>query len=137
MALGGLDTGISPLELAAAYATIANDGKYIEPTFYTKVENRLAKTVVKSTQSNQKVFSKEVAFIVKSLLTEPVVGKNGTATYCKIKDIDVAAKTGTTNEEYDRWLCGFTPYYTTAVWVGCDNPKTIDNPKNVPTFPLI
>ncbi len=131
LALGGLDTGISPLELAAAYATIANDGKYIEPTFYTKVENRLAKTVVKSTQSKQKVFSKEVAFIIKNLLTEPVLGKNGTATYCKIKDIDVAAKTGTTNDEFDRWLCGFTPYYTAVTWFGFDKNETIEfNKKN-------
>lgn len=131
LALGGLDTGISPLELAAAYATIANDGKYIEPTFYTKVENRLAKTVVKSSQTKNKAFSKEVAFIIKNLLTEPVNGKNGTATYCKIKDIDVAAKTGTTNEEYDRWLCGFTPYYTAVTWFGFDKNETIEfNKKN-------
>ena len=131
LALGGLDKGITPLELAAAYATIANDGNYIEPTFYTRVENRLAKTVVKSSQSKSRAFSKEVAFILQDLLREPVIGTHGTATYCKIKGIDVAAKTGTTNNEYDRWLCGFTPYYTAVTWFGFDLNETIEfNKKN-------
>ena len=131
LALGGLDKGISPLELAGAYATIANNGKYIEPTFYTKVENRLAKTIIKSKQEKHKAFSKEVAYILQDLLTEPVNGKNGTATYCKIDGISVAAKTGTTNEEYDRWLCGFTPYYTAVTWFGYDLNETINfNKKN-------
>ena len=131
LALGGLDKGITPLELAAAYSTIANDGNYIEPSFYIKVENRLAKTVVKPNQKKYKAFSKEVAFIIQDLLREPVIGSHGTATYCKIKNIDVAAKTGTTNNEYDRWLCGFTPYYTAVTWFGFDVNETIDfNKKN-------
>ena len=125
LALGGLDKGISPLEMTAAYACIANDGIYIEPTFYTKIENQVGKTVVKSKQTKKKALSKEVAYILKSLLTEPVVGSQGTAKYCKISGIDVAAKTGTTNEEYDRWLCGFTPYYTASTWFGYDLNETI------------
>ena len=75
VAYTGLDKGITPLELAAAYATIANDGNYIEPTFYTRVENRLAKTVVKSSQSKSRAFSKEdIIFndivIIKTILDE-------------------------------------------------------------------
>ena len=131
LALGGLDKGISPLEMAAAYATIANDGKYIEPTFYTKIENQTGKTILKTTQKHKNVFSKEVAFILKDLLTEPVTGTSGTANYCKISGIDVAAKTGTTNDDFDRWLCGFTPYYTAATWFGFDKNETIKfNNKN-------
>lgn len=131
LALGGLDKGISPLEMAVAYACIANDGIYIEPTFYIKIENSIGKTVIKSTPAKKRVISKEVAFIVKSLLTSPVEDSNGTAKYCKISGIDVAAKTGTTNEEYDRWLCGFTPYYTAVTWFGFDLNETINfNGKN-------
>ena len=125
LALGGLDKGISPLEMAVAYATIANDGIYIEPTFYTKIENSSGDIIVKPKQDKKKVYSKEVAFIVKSLLTEPVEGNLGTAKYCKIDNIDVAAKTGTTNDDYDRWLCGFTPYYTATTWFGFDYNETI------------
>lgn len=125
LALGGLDKGISPLEMAGAYACIANDGIYIEPTFYTKIENSIGKVVVKSKQTKKRILSDDVCYIVKSLLTEPVTGSQGTANYCKISGIDVAAKTGTTNDEYDRWLCGFTPYYTAVTWFGFDLNETI------------
>lgn len=131
LALGGLDKGISPLEMAAAYCTIANDGIYIEPTFYTKIENQAGERVVKTKQKKKRVYSKDTAYSVKSLLTEPVTGSKGTAKYCKIDGIDVAAKTGTTNDEYDRWLCGFTPYYTATTWFGFDKNETIRfNKKN-------
>ena len=64
------------------------------------------------------------AFVVKDILTEPVKS-GGTATICAMDQMSVAAKTGTTNNDYDRWLCGFTPYYTAAVWYGYDNSATI------------
>ena len=131
LALGGLQKGISPLEMAGAYATIANDGEYIEPTFYTQIDNKSGKTILKTTQEKRKVVSKEVAYIVKEILTQPVIGNNGTATYCKISGVDVAAKTGTTDENYDRWLCGFTPYYTAVTWYGYDENESIEyNKKN-------
>ena len=126
LALGGLDKGISPLQMAGAYSTVANDGVYIEPTFYTQIDRKNGAKVLESKQKSRKVFSKEVAYILKSILTQPVVGENGTATYCKISGVDVAAKTGTTDENYDRWLCGFTPYYTAVTWYGFDQNETID-----------
>lgn len=118
LALGGLHEGASSLQMAMAYAAIANDGLYIEPTFYTKVEDSNGNTILEPKQESEQVMSKENAFIEKSILTAPVTGANGTATYCKISGMDVAAKTGTTNDDYDRWLCGFTPYYTAATWYG-------------------
>ena len=126
LSLGGLDSGISPLQMAGAYATIANDGEYIEPTFYTKAETSNSKTIVQVKQKKKKVFSKEVAYIIKELLTEPVKGSYGTATYCSISGMDVAAKTGTTDDNYDRWLCGFTPYYTGVTWYGYDKNESIN-----------
>lgn len=125
LALGGLDKGISPLQMAGAYATIANDGVYIEPVFYSKVLNKNNDVVLTVKQKKKRVFSKEVAYIVKELLTQPVKGKYGTATYCAIQGMDVAAKTGTTDENYDRWLCGFTPYYTAVNWFGFDRNESI------------
>lgn len=130
LSLGGLEKGISPLEMAGAYATIANDGVYIEPTFYTKIEKG-NRTVVKSKQKKKRVVSKEVAYVLKQLLKQPVEGSSGTATYCKIAGVDVAAKTGTTDSNFDRWLCGFTPYYTAVTWFGFDQNERIEfNKKN-------
>ncbi|MFR2571542.1 MAG: transglycosylase domain-containing protein, partial [Clostridia bacterium] len=125
LSLGGLEKGITPLEMAAAYATIANNGTYIEPTFYTEVINKSGKVVAKAKPKTKKVISEQVAYIVKEILTQPVKGNNGTAKYCSISGMDVAAKTGTTDDNYDRWLCGFTPYYTAATWFGYDKNETI------------
>lgn len=112
---------VTPLEMAAAYAAIANDGVYIEPTFYTKVEDSNGNTIIEATQETRRVMSEDNAYILKSILTAPV--KSGTATNCTISGMEVAAKTGSTDEYKDRWLCGFTPYYTAATWFGFDTPE--------------
>ena len=124
LALGGTTNGATPLEMAAAYSAIANDGVYITPTFYTKVEDSSGNTVLTPKQEQTRVISEQNAYIVKSILQEPVKS-GGTATYCAISGMDVAAKTGTTDDDYDRWLCGFTPYYAGACWFGYDQPETV------------
>lgn len=123
LSIGGLYTGISTLEMAAAYATIANDGEYREPLFYTEVKDADGKTVLKAKQEKREVFSKQTAYIVKDMLTSVVTDAGATASYCRISGIDVAAKTGTTNGDVDRWLCGFTNYYSGATWYGYDKNK--------------
>ena len=124
-ALGAVSYGISPLEMAAAYAAIANDGVYIEPTFYTKVEDSSGNVIIESKQDSRRVFSEGNAYILKSLLKQPVEGSQGTARVCRMNNIDVGAKTGTTQDEKDVWLCGFTPYYTASTWVGYDKPERV------------
>ncbi len=123
LAIGGLSEGISPLEMAGAYSAIANNGEYIKPTFYTKVVDSEGNTVLTPNQERKRVISEQNAYIVKSILQEPV--KKGTATYCAISGMDVAAKTGTTDDSKDRWLCGFTPYYAAACWFGYDSPEEV------------
>ena len=135
LAIGGMTYGVSPLEMAAAYATVANDGNYIQPTFYTKVEDSDGKVVLEPKQKTEKVCSAETAYIVKNLMQSVINGADGyagTAKYCAINGIDVAAKTGTTNSSKDRWLCGFTNYYACAAWYGFDDPKRINYPGTNP-----
>lgn len=124
LALGGMAYGISPLEMAAAYATIANDGEYITPIFYTKMVDRDGNTILEPKQEKRRVFSELNAYLLKELLTEPTKS-GGTASNCTISGMSVGAKTGTTNEKKDKWLCGFTPYYTAATWYGYDTPTQI------------
>lgn len=124
--LGGLTHGATPLEMAGAYATIANGGEYITPTFYSKLVDSQGKTVLQPKQEKRRVMSEGTAYITKSILKEPVVGSNGTATNCKISGMDVGAKTGTTDSNKDRWLCGITPYYAAATWFGFDDPEVIN-----------
>ncbi len=124
LAIGGITHGISPLEMAAAYGTIANDGMYIEPTFYTKVMDANGNVVLTPNQKQQRVFTEQVAYITRSITEEPTK-PGGTATYCTISGKEVCAKTGTTDGSKDRWLCGMTPYYSAAVWFGYDDPEEI------------
>ena len=124
LAIGGMTHGASPLEMAAAYGTIANDGVYITPTFFTKVVDASGTTVLTPKQESRRVFSEQTAYLTKSILQEPVKS-GGTATYCAISGKDVAAKTGTTDKSYDRWLCGFTPYYAAGTWFGFDENEEV------------
>lgn len=125
LALGGLTNGSSTLEQAGAYGAIANDGKYIEPTFYTKVVDASGNVYLQPKQEKRTIMSKSAAYIVKDILTGPVVKSGGTATMCSIPGMSVAAKTGTTDDNSDRWLCGFTEYYVAAVWYGYDDREEV------------
>ena len=124
LAIGGMTHGASPLEMASAYGTIANDGVYITPTFYTKVVDSSGNTVLTPNQEETRVFSEQTAYLAKQIGMEPTKS-GGTATYCAIKGMDVVAKTGTTDNSNDRWLCGFTPYYAAATWFGFDNNEEV------------
>ena len=124
LGIGGMTHGASPLEMAAAYGTIANDGVYITPTFYTKVVDKDGNTVLTPNQEETRVFSEQTAYLAKQIGMEPTKS-GGTATYCAISGMDVVAKTGTTDNSNDRWLCGFTPYYSAATWFGYDSNEEV------------
>ena len=124
LAIGGMNIGITPLEMAGAYASIANDGVYTKPTFYTKVVDSNGNTVLTPEQPKTKVISEQNAYIARSIMKEPTLS-GGTATYCSISGMETCAKTGSTDKYKDRWLCGMTPYYTAACWWGFDTPEPL------------
>ncbi len=129
LALGAKE--YSTLQIAAGYATIANDGKYIEPTFYSKVTDAQGNTIIEPHQKNEQVFGKSESYVIKSIVMEPTKS-GGTATYCNkgMNGFDICAKTGTADNSKDRWLCEFTTYYTAACWYGYDTPETVRNSGN-------
>ncbi len=125
LALGGVSEGISPLEMAGAYATIANDGVYIEPTFYIKVEDSNGNVVMEKKQETHRVISEQNAYLLQSLLTEPtgtgISGTSGaTATRAVVKGQQTCGKTGTADDTLITWFCGFTPYYSGAMYFAYD-----------------
>lgn len=103
---------------------IANDGVYTTPTFYTKVVDSNGNTVLTPTQEKTRVISEQNAYLTRSIIEEPVTS-GGTATFCKITGMETCAKTGSTDDYKDRWLCGMTPYYTAACWWGFDTPESL------------
>ncbi|MBR2188599.1 MAG: transglycosylase domain-containing protein [Eubacterium sp.] len=118
LALGGITNGVSTLELTAAYAAIANGGTYTEPMFYTKVTDHEGNVILETTPLTTKVFKESTSFLLTSAMEDVV--SDGTGQEFALEDMHVAGKTGTTNAYRDLVFAGFTPYYTAAIWAGCD-----------------
>ena len=119
LAIGGIYNGVSTLELTGAYAAIANRGMYIKPIFYTRILDQYGNTVLDNTPESTRAIKESTAYLLTSAM-ESVV-QNGTGTACKLDNMPVAGKTGTTSDYRDIWFCGYTPYYTCGIWCGYDN----------------
>ncbi|MBQ9064028.1 MAG: transglycosylase domain-containing protein [Blautia sp.] len=126
-ALGGITHGVTNVELCAAYAAIANGGKYRKPTYYTRIEDRNGNILIDNTNPGTKVAIKDTTAWLLTSAMEDVVNE-GTGTMCRINGQIVAGKTGTTEAYNDLWFVGYTPYYTCAVWSGYDNNEKIPDP---------
>lgn len=122
--LGGFTNGVSAVEMASGFATLANDGIYREPTCIVKITDAEGNVIVGSQKSDYQVYDKNAARMMTDILTGVV--KYGTGKGLSIPNMATAGKTGTTNERKDGWFVGYTPYYTTSVWVGYDMPQTLD-----------
>ena len=107
--------------MAAGYATLKNNGVYREPTCITKITTSDGDEVMSSSTKKRRGYSTSAAKQMTDVL-ESVV-KGGTGVGAKVPNVDTAGKTGTTNDNRDGWFCGYTPYYTTAIWVGRDDYK--------------
>lgn len=124
--VGGFSKGMTSLEMAAAYATFANGGTYVSPYAYTKVLDSEGKLVIETKPLKYRVYSKETSFLLADMLKDVVTrgwvrNYGGQIKNSKGKHIDTAGKTGTTSDNNDKWFCGFTNYYSAAVWYGYDN----------------
>ncbi len=125
--VGGFTKGMTTLEMAAAYHTFATGGTYVEPYAYTQVLDSEGNVIVKSDPISYRVYSEETCFFIADIL-KAVVNNNTPSDWgsgqIENEDgerIDTCGKTGTTSDNIDKWFCGFTPYYTAAVWYGYDN----------------
>lgn len=118
LALGGITNGVSNLELTAAYAAIANGGVYIEPIFYTKVTDQDGNVLLENTPVETRIFKESTSYLLTSAMEDVVTA--GTGVDFKLNSMTVAGKTGTTSSYKDLVFAGFTPYYTAAIWAGCD-----------------
>lgn len=134
LALGGLTEGVTVAQMNAAYSTFANGGEYIKPYSYTKVYDTNGKLILDKTPERNKAFSKETAFLVTQLLKGVV--QSGTAAGSGLRGIETCGKTGSTDDNMDRWFVGYTPYYSAAVWVGYDEQRVISYAGNNPALTI-
>jgi len=118
LALGA--AGVSPIEMAAAYNSFANQGVYARPRYIRRVSDATNKVLEEGTPELAEAVSVQTAYLVTHMM-EGVVDR-GTAYKAHVVPGGVAGKTGTTNGFTDAWFIGFTPEYTVAVWLGYDDP---------------
>ena len=114
IALGGLTEGVSPMEMASAYATLADNGLYQEPTAITKVEMPDGTVDYQADPHPKKAVSDGVAYTVTQVLEQDV---KATSKLSNLKR-PAAGKTGSTQNLQDAWFVGYTTDYSTAVWIG-------------------
>ena len=127
LALGGLTYGVTPYELNAAYAAIANKGNYVEPKLYTRVTDANGKVILDNTNpSTKQVIKETTAYLLTDAMVDVVT--TGTGASCNFDSkMAIAGKTGTSSDYHDVWFAGFTPYYTCSVWAGYDNNVAMRN----------
>jgi len=125
LALGGLTDGITTYEMAAAYGAFVNKGIYIEPHTYTKVTDSNGKLLLEKNVVTVTAMSEKTAQMMCQLL-HGVTQSGGTGASAALSNVATAGKTGTTDDNKDRWFVGFTPYYVGAVWYGFDEPKNMN-----------
>lgn len=116
-AIGGLRVGVTPLEMANGYATLANGGIHHEPTAIKRVEFPNGKVEETDPSAGNRVLTEGEAYEVTKLL-EGVITQGTGAGYTSIGCYAEAGKTGTSEGESDAWFVGYTPLFSTAVWVG-------------------
>ena len=122
VSLGGLTNGVNVLEWTAAYGTFPNDGQWISPCSYTKVVDHSGKIILKKHQEQEHVFTDETNFMITDVLRSTATAMGGA-----ISGMTCAGKTGTTNNNVDKWYMGFTPYYVGGVWVGNDDSTPMND----------
>jgi len=126
-AIGGLKYGVSALQMADAYATLANGGDHIDPTIISKVVGATGKTIYQNSPAKTAVFTSGEAYAgTQTLQTVLQYGTGTGASY----GCPAAGKTGTTSNYTDAWFVGYTPKLSTAVWVGYPNSDVYMNDVN-------
>lgn len=123
-ALGGFTKGASTVEMAGGYSTLAHDGIYRSATCIMKITDSDGNIIVNNeNRGGKRVYKSNAVSMMISMLKSVI--KEGTGKKLGLSNMTCAGKTGTTNDNKDGWFVGFTPYYTTSVWVGYDMPQKV------------
>ncbi len=122
IALGNL--GLSPIKMAQIFSVFANKGHMIAPRLVSKIVSKEGAVIYETRSKEIEDFTTpEQAYLMTDILKDVV--KRGTGRNARVKGIELAGKTGTTNNNIDAWFCGYSPTIETIVWFGRDNNKRI------------
>ncbi|WP_069203043.1 transglycosylase domain-containing protein [Bacillus testis] len=127
LALGGLDKGISVEENVNAYATFANEGKFVDAYMIEKIETKKGEVIYQHKSNTVDVFSPQTAYLTIDMMRDVI--SSGTATSLRNRlnfSSDFAGKTGTGQDYKDAWFVATNPNVTFGVWTGYDHPKPLE-----------
>ncbi|MBU5478725.1 transglycosylase domain-containing protein [Eubacterium sp. MSJ-13] len=120
-ALGGLTDGVTNIELTAAYAAIANGGKYIKPVYYTKIVDSKGDVLLKNKSTGKRIMKESTSWLLTDAMKDVISKGTGKKAAFKKLKMSQVGKTGTTSNNTDFWFEGYTPYYTAGIWMGYDS----------------
>ncbi|MCL1925124.1 MAG: transglycosylase domain-containing protein, partial [Defluviitaleaceae bacterium] len=123
--LGGLTYGVTQLELAGAFAAIANGGVYIEPTLFTRVYDHDGHLILETNQATRQVIQPTTAYLLTATMQE-VLNAGGTGVNARLANgMAASGKTGTSQNTNDIMFAGYSPHFTASVWIGHDQPRSL------------
>ena len=127
LATGGSSGGVTTLQMAAAFATFGNGGKYYKPYCYYEVKDNKGEVILQNNPEDnfEQVISPETAYVMNQMLQTVFYGAGGTGRGYAVTNHRTFGKTGTTSNNYDRWCVGGTTHYVAAVWFGYDYNKEV------------
>lgn len=115
--------GISPIEAAKEYSIFSNYGTMVEPSLFLNITDRDGNVESFEDKPFREITTPEQSFLTLSILRETVAG--GTGRRARVNGIEIAGKTGTSNNNIDGWFCGFTPSIQAIIWFGRDDNTPI------------
>ncbi|WP_097003668.1 transglycosylase domain-containing protein [Lacrimispora amygdalina] len=124
MSIGGFTEGARVVDMAKGYSVLANQGRYSNKTCITSIKSQYDGEIYQGSPADERIFTEDIAYMVTDVLKGTLDKPYGTGSGLGLK-IPAAGKTGTTNSSKDTWFCGYTKYYTTAIWVGYDTPRAM------------
>ena len=129
-------TDLSPLELAAAYSTLANNGVYVKPVSINMIVDKNRRILEQRASRVRRGIEARVAYLITYVLQDVILRGTGVRVRGMGFTRPAAGKTGTTNEFIDAWFAGFTPELCTVVWVGFDHDRVLDLPGSQGAIPI-
>lgn len=127
LSIGGFTNGVRVVDMAKGYSTLANNGVYNDRTCIRRIEHEQQGDLTRDSKPHaRQVYQEDSAYMLTDILKGTLTESYGTGYGLALDGgMPAAGKTGTTNSSKDTWFCGYTRYYTTAVWVGYDIPRSM------------